>query len=348
MPEADSPAPRRRLRYGGFVARAVVVVAIYIVIFYTIDVAGALSKLHAATAWAFLAGVLLLMGQIGLCTARWRLLVAAPYSRPEFVSSYCAILESLFVNQALPSTLGGDAWRVVRWRRAGLSTRAAASSVLLDRLSGAMGAAILAICASWPLSLHGVDVRWTLSIFSLGALVLVCGATFIVLVRGGNLHLLRLIPAIHVSIAKIKECLVPNRVYVVSLVYSIAAYCVCGLAVYVAARSLAVDLSLALMVGVTASALLIAMVPISIAGWGVREASFVTLLVPLGVNKGDALVIGILFGLSSLASSLPGGLCLLINRGADGLRDQMQSDAHLRQGGGGVGRAAHFGGKSGR
>lgn len=320
MPQVDPPAAVRRRWYGGTVVRIAIVIVIYIVIFKTVDVAGALSKLRAETAWAFIAGVVLMLGQMAVCTARWRLLVATP-TRPGFASSYWTNFEGSFINQAVPSTLGGDAWRVIRWRAAGVSTRAAAASVILDRLSGAMGAAILAIFTSWLLWLYGVDARWTLSILSVGTLVVGGGAVFLFLARREGLHLLKRIPAIHLSIAKISGSLVSNRIYMVSLLYSMVAHLICGIVVYLAARSLTVDVSFALIVGVTACALLVTMISISLAGWGVREASFVTLLAPLGVNKEYALLIGVLFGLVCLVSALPGGLCLLVDRRNDRLRD---------------------------
>ncbi len=104
--------------------------------------------------------------------------------------------------------------------------------------------------------------------------------------------------------------------YFASLGYSIAGHCVCGIAVYAAARSLGIDLPLVLIVSVTAAVLLVLMIPISLGGWGIREASFITLLVPFGVNSQNALLIGILFGLMNLVSSLPGGLSFLADRKA--------------------------------
>jgi uncharacterized membrane protein YbhN (UPF0104 family) len=62
--------------------------------------------------------------------------------------------------------------------------------------------------------------------------------------------------------------------------------------------------------------LLIVMIPVSLAGWGVREASLIALLAPLGVDSKDAFLIGILFGLMGLVSALPGGLSFLAGRKA--------------------------------
>ena len=55
--------------------------------------------------------------------------------------------------------------------------------------------------------------------------------------------------------------------------------------------------------------------PISAAGWGVREASLVTLLGLVGVDRSAALLLSVEFGLLTTLLSLPGGLIWLALRG---------------------------------
>jgi hypothetical protein len=50
------------------------------------------------------------------------------------------------------------------------------------------------------------------------------------------------------------------------------------------------------------------MLPISFAGWGVRELGMVTAFGFVGVPAGQAGALSIAFGLVVLASALPGGL----------------------------------------
>jgi hypothetical protein len=59
---------------------------------------------------------------------------------------------------------------------------------------------------------------------------------------------------------------------------------------------------------------LAAALPISIGGWGLREASFVSLLGVLGVDREAALLLSVEFGLLSMLVSLPGGLIWLTLR----------------------------------
>ena len=79
--------------------------------------------------------------------------------------------------------------------------------------------------------------------------------------------------------------------------------------VFVNRRSLWAGLSIgvATRVAVTlAPGLLVALIPVSLGGWGVREGAFVVLLGFYGVAPEQGLIVSVLFGLALLAASLPG------------------------------------------
>ena len=61
---------------------------------------------------------------------------------------------------------------------------------------------------------------------------------------------------------------------------------------------------------------LIMMLPISIAGWGLREGAMVVGFGLVGVAPSDALAISVCCGLASVITGLPGGLLWLWNRQA--------------------------------
>jgi uncharacterized membrane protein YbhN (UPF0104 family) len=55
-------------------------------------------------------------------------------------------------------------------------------------------------------------------------------------------------------------------------------------------------------------------VPVSIAGWGVRETAMIVAFGFIGVSKTSALALSLLFGLITLAAALLGGLFFLFVR----------------------------------
>ncbi len=58
--------------------------------------------------------------------------------------------------------------------------------------------------------------------------------------------------------------------------------------------------------------LIATLLPISIAGFGVREGTFVALLGEVGVSAGDATLLSLLSAAALALASLPGGLALVV------------------------------------
>lgn len=81
-----------------------------------------------------------------------------------------------------------------------------------------------------------------------------------------------------------------------------------------AARAVGVEADLPAFFALVPAAFLAAMAPITIGGWGVREASFVYFLGVAGVDAHAALATSILFGLTRILIGLAGGLVWLAAR----------------------------------
>ena len=60
--------------------------------------------------------------------------------------------------------------------------------------------------------------------------------------------------------------------------------------------------------------LLVMTLPISIAGWGVRETAMVVAFGLIGVPEGGAAVLGFLLGLVGVFTAAPGGIVWLMSR----------------------------------
>jgi len=60
--------------------------------------------------------------------------------------------------------------------------------------------------------------------------------------------------------------------------------------------------------------ILVTTLPISIAGWGVREGAMVTAFGLVGVPAEGALVLSLMFGLWGIVMGLPGGVIWLLSR----------------------------------
>ena len=87
-----------------------------------------------------------------------------------------------------------------------------------------------------------------------------------------------------------------------------------GLAVFafkLVGDSLGVPLSFVTWLAIVPPVSLIQLAPVSLAGWGVREAAMVVVLAGFGVPAAAALAISVLMGLALIVLGLPGGLIWL-------------------------------------
>jgi len=81
-----------------------------------------------------------------------------------------------------------------------------------------------------------------------------------------------------------------------------------ALSVYAISVSLKIPVGLIDHLILAPPALLLSILPVSIAGWGVREAALVYAFAFVGVQTVDALAISMLFGILGILTGLPGVL----------------------------------------
>jgi uncharacterized membrane protein YbhN (UPF0104 family) len=259
---------------------------------------------------------------------RWQVILAAEGPSPGLGSLTKLLFVGLFFNQVLPTGIGGDAVRAWRCRRLGVDLGAAVRSVLLDRASGYVVMVAL-YAASLPALLRvlsdpgeraGMIGVLGMALSGLLALPLMDRLPLPVwLLR------LRVFAALgelsretRRLVAHPGRCVAVLGLSVVTVGLAVLTYMLVG-------DSLGIPLSFATWLSVIPPVGLIQLLPISLAGWGVREAGMVVVLAGFGVPAEAALAISVLTGLISLATGLPGGLIWLADwdvsrpRAADGL-----------------------------
>ncbi len=265
--------------------------------------------------WLLIA-LLLAAAVLPMAAIRWHLVTRAirePVSTRDALS-ITAI--GWFFNQTLPSTIGGDAVRVVLAYRTGISKTGAIHGIVLDRLMGLFVVLALATIFLPPLlSGLGADIqKWFLVTF-IGAGF--AGYVVLFLVSGGfaerldNIRLGRLLRALSRDARTTLLSLSPGGVI---LVISVVLQIVQIASVYAIAVAVGVDVSFTAIMIALPAVLLISSLPISLAGWGVREQSMVLALGAMGVASTDALAVSVLLGLSWIVIGLPGALVWLGHR----------------------------------
>jgi uncharacterized membrane protein YbhN (UPF0104 family) len=223
-----------------------------------------------------------------------------------------------FFSQVLPSTVGGDAARILLLARSSAGWRIAAYSVLLDRFVGVLVLALLVVAGLyWSFCLIANPLG-RLALLSVGFGSLAGGAVF--LMAGSWPRLLRWTttrPLFELSLLGRQILLSHNgspMILVVSLlIHLLTALCAWSIAHGVAAQLEYFDALLLVL-----PVMLIATIPISIAGWGVRESALVLAFTYAGLAGEDGLAVSVLLGFAQFAIGLIGGVVWLAN--SEGLR----------------------------
>ena len=209
----------------------------------------------------------------------------------------------------------GDAVRMWKARKSGLSLKASVNSVMLERLFTIL-ALVLLVAAMQPLLLARVpDIPGTW----LFPLLSVAGIAGIALISQldrlpASLHRWRVVRGM-VHLAGDTRVLVRRLPYGGgTLAVGALGHANLSLIVYVLAQGLDIDVSLIDCLILFPPVILALTLPISIAGFGLRENIMIVAFGWVGVAPASAAVLGLLFGVTSIVTALPGGLIWLLSR----------------------------------
>ena len=265
----------------------------------------------ATAVWLGIAALLTLAGII-LSALRWQKVLDALEIRarlPRLMSHYMA---GQFVSNVLPTTIGGDVLRVSRLSRDTGESPGTFASVVLERLTGWLVLPVITIVgfAVNPGLRHlGTATRIAVCL-AFGTLMLLLA----VLAAAGSARIggrfatregwRRFVGAVHLGVERLRSHpAAAANVLAAGFAYQLALV----LAAVAAARALGLQpAGLTALLAFFPAVLIAQVLPISMAGLGVREGAFVLFLTPLGVAQQDAIALGLLLYLLNLLVSLLG------------------------------------------
>ncbi len=255
-----------------------------------------------------------LVASILVNAVRWQVILAAEGPPPKLGSLTKLLFVGVFFNQVLPTGVGGDAVRAWRCHRFGIPLGAAVRSVLIDRAGGYV-VMVVTYVASLPTLLQVLPDSGARAAILAVLAVALAGLLALPLMDFLPAQLMRLpgLAALADLSRSVRRLIFNPGRWTAMLGLSILAVGFAILACKLVGDSLGVPLSFATWLVIIPPVTLIQLAPVSLAGWGVREAAMVVILAGFGVSAAAALAISVLIGLALIVLGLPGVLIWLVD-----------------------------------
>lgn len=310
---------KQRSASAGATVKALISLTLLAVIFFKLDWSEAAELIRSSDPAWWTTAFLTTVAAVVISAYKWRLILQSQgveVAMPKLVSSYFI---GLFLNNFLPTSIGGDVFRAYDIARMTGQTTKAAASVITERV---LATATLAVSAVASL-LFGYSstgrFAWMVVMFCFGCVLLVWVSLDIRWAR----HLTRRISFINTDKIRLKveearlALLAPIRdkqtlinVLLLSVAFQAMVVAV-HLAVFKALRIDADVLFLMIFVPMVSA---ISMLPISINGIGVHQGTSIVLYGAVGISATQATAQSLGFMLVVTLSSLPGSLLLILRK----------------------------------
>jgi glycosyltransferase 2 family protein len=287
----------------------------------------------STSALAAIAVSLLFLAQACIATARWRWIISQMGHEIPYWSVLRVWMISQFVSQILPAIIGGDAARVVALKQHDVPLSTGSASILVDRISGFLALVALSILSLPALYLRvsnfevPIEFWYTIGIGSLLGVAGLLGLRWVIRSSIGDRS--SAISRIKASLRQVSYT--PVRVIFLAVTgFGTVFTLILSAWIFGAGADARIDFLACF--AVLPIITLLTFVPISVAGWGVREALMVGGLGLLGVPGPAALAVSVKLGIANVALGLLGGIVWLVSRGvenkakSDGLEFKAGSD----------------------
>ncbi len=319
------PSASRARRTVGPVLKLVVSGGLIAILLWRIDGAQLVSTARtAAPAW-LLASLVVYLAMILASAWRWGVLLGAQHVGLHFRELTSSFLVATFFNNFLPSNIGGDVVRVTDTAAAAGSKTLATTVVLIDRGIGLLGlvfvAAVAATAGDRPGAAGPVGPALLWAGLGLGAIA----ATPALLNPHAFARLLHPLRSLHPEwiserIARLTAALVRFRETPAALVRCFGGAVVVQVLLVVfyqaIAYSLHVDVAFGDLAFIVPVTFIVQMLPVSMNGFGVREAAFGFYFTRLGLSLESALLVSLMGAAMIMVFSLSGAAVYVVRRRA--------------------------------
>ena len=306
-PGTEASAPSSRHSYRNFALRAIVGIAIVALLVWRYDARSILRLLAREQPTYFAAAVGVYLSTLVLSAYRWRLLAAILRLEAPFTDFLAFRFIATFANTLIPGVAGGDALRAIYLGRRTRRLGEAVASVLADRVVGLIGLFWLAASAAILLRERGLPSVLTTPPILTGFVTL---ALFIV-----SPLIIRFVQMMPSRLSRyggfVVTYLEHRSALLAALALSVIVQSVLVVCQYLLALGIGIDAPLTLFLLFVPIAGVFASLPLTINGLGVREGAYLVLFGIAGVDRTNAIALGLLWFACTTIGALPGALAFV-------------------------------------
>ena len=301
----------------------------------SIDIGAAKDRILGADPVMILCAGFVLLLQMGVGGARWWAVMRAIETPLPWFELTKLFWIGGFFSQALPSSVGGDPIRIYMAYKDGLPLSKAINGVMLERVVTIIGLTILVIAVQpWFVpKLNAETQMLTLTVLAmLGAGTIFGVIVLLYLDRLPEaLSKFRIVRGMNALAADSRLLFLRLKGAVLASIFGILTHVNISLCVFFLAMSIGVDVTWLDCMVLMPLVILVTTLPISIAGWGVREGAMVTAFALVGVPSEGALVLSLMLGILGIVMMIPGGGFWLIRRKAGEAMSAADAEAAVEQ-----------------
>lgn len=266
------------------------------------------------TFWGY--AIVLTLAQFFLLSLRWQILINIGQYRMNYLQSLQVTLASFLANTLFIATISGIAVRIALALQYGSSVFKAIFATGIDRFLTLFALTIFSSIFTPSLSNYLDGSMYKNTVIYIGIITFI----LVVLTPLITLFILKKVPALSKSKGRINSgvryitILINSRKILFKLILiSLVAQLFFFIAIYLLSISASVNLGFLQIMTVLPVITLIASLPISIGGWGVREGAFVYGLGLLGVPMETAFLVSIQIGLISMLTIIFAGIPAILS-----------------------------------
>ena len=281
-----------------------------------VDLAPVVQKLRTMQLLWAIAAVTALTAQLLLAGIRWHYVGQLLSAEINLRLALRLVFVGQFFNQVLPTSVGGDGVRAWLVSREGIPVRRAIVSIICDRIVGLIIlTGIITVTLPMLLLVGGAQIP-SIDFIAIVIPVMTLLGLSVLQLFGAKLAVqflkFPLSRPIGILIRDLRVILFTSvkSIWIIGLTVLVQTTVVLG--VYLCARALNIEFGI-IHVLMLPLILLICMVPISFAGWGVRESVMIAGLGFVGIHTADALAISVSFGVAQIFVGLPGAVMAVMS-----------------------------------